>query len=152
MASPPTSTLGYWAGSEVTLTCSVTVNSSEHHAEIIWKRGGVVIAGDERVAVVSANESAIVYTSKVTFSGVSETSDSGDYICEVTARTGAYYSLPVSSESVTIVVQGMTLLSDAHLVYFHYSNTNSFVMEKMSLNLVQRMVFFVDLHHFCGSV
>ena len=100
------------------LTCSVAVSSSEHNAKIIWKRGDVVVGSDERISIVNANESAIVYTSKMIFSGINVTSDLGDYVCEATAIKGSRYSLPVSSESVTIAVQGTTLFVYAHLVFY----------------------------------
>ena len=100
------------------LTCSVTVSSDEHNAEIIWKRGDVVVGSDKRISIVNANESAIIYTSKMIFSGISNTSDSGDYVCEATAIKGSHYSLPVLSESVTIAVQGTTLFVYVHLVFY----------------------------------
>ena len=115
IADPAPSSSEYLAGSKLTLTCSVTVNSSEHHAEIVWKKEGVVVDADgERVSIMNASDSATTYTSTVTVSGVSTVSDAGDFVCEVTARNGTYYSLPVSSDSVTVNVIGTTCHLAAH--------------------------------------
>lgn len=103
-----------YTGTTVTITCSIHVNASvlsEITVEAVWRRGTTQLTNNSHTNI---SEAAVVGGSSLFQSNVSfyptESSDSGQYTCEVTLiSTASGYHLSTSSSEVTITVEGEPL-------------------------------------------
>ena len=113
-----------YTGTIVTITCSIHVNASvlsEITVEAVWRRGTTQLTNNSHTNI---SEAAVVGGSSLFQSNVSfypiESSDSGQYTCEVTLiSTASGNHLSTSSGEVTITVEGepLPLLKVNSLIY-----------------------------------
>ena len=98
-----------YAGTGLTLTCTVSLNSSvdtDVSVSVTWT-GPRTIPG-ERYSVMEASGSGGTYTGSLTVSPLAEGQDDGQYTCSVTVSGSS--SMGAGSDSTTIDVNGNFLL------------------------------------------
>ena len=100
-----------YAGTGLTLTCTVTLDPNVDNGErVTTEWSGVQDIPEERYSVTGASGSGITYTDSLTISSLAD-HDDGTYTCTVTV-TGESNTEPSSAyDGVTITVMGEGTLS-----------------------------------------
>ena len=104
------------AGSPLTMSCDVDVNDqvdTSVSVNIEWTVSGSPLTSNDRITVGAINQ----YRSQVTFSTLSSTHDSGEYICTISVISGegcmyvedaevveVFTALNVTSELITTII------------------------------------------------
>ena len=102
----PNRTTTLYAGTGLTLTCTVTLNPNVDNGERVvteWS-GPRDISGD-RYSVTGASGSDSTYTDSLTISPLADLDD-GTYTCTVTVTGGSNVQQVTASDDVTITVMG----------------------------------------------
>ena len=109
----PSDAVFHYAGSRLTLSCTTTLQTSPHYsgsltAVMTWKRNNKLLTDTgSRITTTQSNE-ALTYSSVLSISAVSNVSDNGSYVCEVSAKTAdGISSTVVVSESIDVITQGV---------------------------------------------
>ena len=107
MAISTNHTPSLYAGTSLTLTCTVSLHSSvdtDVRVSVTWT-GPRTIPG-ERYSVMEASGSGGTYTGSLTISPLAEGQDDGQYTCSVTVSGGGSVLEATGSDSTTINVTG----------------------------------------------
>ena len=95
-----------YAGTGLTLTCTVTLDPNVDNGErIMTEWGGFQNIPEERYSITGASSSGSTYTGALTISPLAD-QDDGAYTCIVTVTGGSYVQHATSSENITITVMG----------------------------------------------
>ena len=119
-----------YAGTSLTLTCTVRVDPNVDNGErIMTKWSGLQDIPEERYSVTGASGSGSTYTGSLTISPLAN-QDDGTYTCTVTATGGNNMQQATASDNLTITVMGKCTIDYCipdHVLYpFHSSPcTNS---------------------------
>jgi hypothetical protein len=107
----PSDAVFHYAGSRLTLSCTTTLQTSPHYgssltAVMTWKRNNKLLTDTgSRITTTQSNE-ALTYSSVLSISAVSNVSDNGSYVCEVSTLTAdGISSTVVVSESIDVITQ-----------------------------------------------
>ena len=109
------------AGSPLTMSCDVDVNDqvdTSVSVNIEWTVSGSPLTSNDRITVGAINQTGFnQYRSQVTFSTLSSTHDSGEYICTISVISGegcmyvedaevveVFTALSVTSELITTII------------------------------------------------
>ena len=111
-----------YAGTGLTLTCTVTLDPNVDNGEMVVTEWGDI--PDERYSVNGASGSGSTYTGSLTISPLAD-QDNGTYTCTVTVTGGSNVQLATASDDVTIDVMGKSTLCVACTFTAIYSSLHS---------------------------
>lgn len=105
----------FYSGGRQTLTCRVLLNELVDtlvNVSILWYKSGVLISNNSQISVSDVSQiSNYEYQSRITFSSVSMTLDSGQYSCEafVSAYPGSPHipDSPLVTTLYTLTTEGI---------------------------------------------
>ena len=99
-----------YAGTGLTLTCTVTLDPNVDNGErVMTEWSGLQNIPEERYSVTGASGSGSTYTDSLTISPLAD-QDDGTYTCTVTVTGVANVQLATASDDVTIIVMGACTL------------------------------------------
>ena len=99
-----------YAGTGLTLTCTVTLDPNVDNSEMVVTDWGDI--PEERYSVTDASDSGGTYTGSLTISPLAD-QDDGTYTCNVTVTGGSNVQQATASDNVTIDVIGKRTLYTA---------------------------------------
>ena len=94
-----------YAGTGLTLTCTVTLDPNVDNGEVMTEWSGLQDIPEERYSVTGASGSGSTYTGSLTISPLAG-QDDGTYTCNVTVTGGSNVQQVTASGDVTIDVMG----------------------------------------------
>ena len=102
-----------YAGTGLTLTCTVTLDPNVDNGErVMTEWSGLQDIPEERYSVTGASGSGSTYTDSLTISPLAD-QDDGTYTCTVTVTGGSNVQQATASDDVTITVMGECTLCDS---------------------------------------
>ena len=112
----PSPTTALYAGTGLTLTCTVTLNSNVDSGEsVVTSWSGLQGLPEQRYSVTDASSSGGGYTGSLTISPLAD-QDDGTYTCTVIVTGGSNVLQATASHAIIITVTGKE-------VYLSYSQT-----------------------------
>ena len=114
-----------YAGTGLTLTCTVTLDSNVNNNErVMTEWSGLQDIQEERYSVTGACGSGSIYAGSLAISPLAE--GNGTYTCTVTVTGGSNVQAANASNGVTITVMGKsTNVSLSELLIEHYPSSSS---------------------------
>ena len=95
-----------YAGTSLTLTCTVTVDPNVDNGErVMTKWSGLQDIPEERYSVTGTSGSGSTYTDSLTISPLDD-QDNGTYNCSVFVTGGSNMQQATASDNLTITVMG----------------------------------------------
>ena len=102
----PSHTAPLYAGTGLTLTCTVTMDPNVDNGErIMTEWSGLQDIPEERYSVTGGSDSDSTYTDNFTITPLAD-QDDGTYTCTVTVTGGSNVQQATSSHDATIIVMG----------------------------------------------
>ena len=99
-----------YAGTGLTLTCTVTLDPNVDNGErVMTEWSGLQDIPEERYSVTGASGSGSTYTGSLTISPLAD-QDDGSYTCTVTVTAGSNVQQATATDDVTITVIGEFVL------------------------------------------
>ena len=99
-----------YAGTGLTLTCTVTLDPNVDNGEkVMTEWSGLQDIPEERYSVTGASDSGSTYTDSLTISPLAD-QDDGTYTCTVTVTGGSNVQQVTASDDVTITVMGENIM------------------------------------------
>ena len=92
------------AGSTLTIYCDITIDvnvGTPFNVTLTWTHNNTILLSNSRIMIIDSYSTSLsVYQSRIEFSTLSSTLDSGTYTCDVSVTSNSDYLHVINSENV----------------------------------------------------